>query len=345
MAAELSDDERMVRDWLRKRGYPEPEYEPSIVDKGKKPDFLAIADSTTTPSMLWAEVKSIGPEDSIVALTKFWPVLKEMRVPTNINGHARLHVTKNTREQSVRALLKIFYSKATKHASENVRLIFIQQKPDKKDIRDLVVQGDILQRVWVRGADDEKIAVPNGVIENGSAITTWECSGKRQSRPAYNVFDWLASFDCAIIAHIDPADRPLISISSMSGGKSSLKDRALNAIEDANAQLRNACRVKAVPGLVFVLPLEDHADDQMIAMAAYGDLTVPINGDSNKLGEAFYGRNGALRPDKNTHISALIRLRRELGAATYFPNPFAKYPIEEDASLLTGMQRVNVTFK
>jgi hypothetical protein len=83
----------------------------------------------------------------------------------------------------------------------------------------------------------------------------------------------------------------------------------------------------------------------MIAMAAYGELTVSISRETNKRGEAFYGRNGAFRPDKNTHISAAIRLRRKGGAATYFPNPFAKRPIEEKASLFSGLCWATVKFE
>ncbi len=164
-------------------------------------------------------------------------------------------------------------------------------------------------------------------------------------QPAFRVFDWLMPFDCAVVAHIDPKDRPLISISSMSGGSSNLSARTLNALEDANSQLRNAHSFKAAPGVVFIVPTEDHADDEMIAMAAYGKLTVSVSPETNKLGEAFYGRDGAFRPDKNTHIAAAIRLRRKGGAATYFPNPFAKVPIDKKASLFFGLRRAPVTFE
>jgi hypothetical protein len=125
----------------------------------------------------------------------------------------------------------------------------------------------------------------------------------------------------------------------------SLSARVLSALEDANSQLRNACRFKSAPGVVFIMPGEDHADDGMIATDAYGRLTVPFSRESNQLGEAFYGRDGAFRPNKNTHISAAIRLRRRGGIPMYFPNPFAREPIDERASLFSGLNRAAVKFE
>src|SRR5437773_240045 len=102
MPAELGGDERLVREWLCERGY-EPEYEPKAVVGGKKPDFLAIADGrTATPNVLWAEVKSLERDDTDIAMSRSWPILKELGVPDNLHGHAMLHVTEATREQSVR---------------------------------------------------------------------------------------------------------------------------------------------------------------------------------------------------------------------------------------------------
>jgi hypothetical protein len=155
-------------------------------------------------------------------------------------------------------------------------------------------------------------------------MATWEQDGKPQAAPAFEVFDWMLPFDCALVANIDPNDRPLISISAMSDGRPSVSARTLSVLEHANQQLRDAYRFKVAPGVVFIVPAEDHADDQMIATGAYKRLTVPIDQKTGGLGEGFYGRDGAFRRDKNRHISAAIRLRRNGETATYFPNPFAR---------------------
>jgi hypothetical protein len=343
MPAELSGDERLVQDWLRQRGY-EPEYEPAMVSDGRRPDFLAIATGhSATPDVFWAEVKSLQPDDTMIALSKSSPILKKLGVPDKVHGHAMLHVTEATSEQSVRALVKMFYGKAIAHASETVRLIFVQQCSGKTDIRYFDVQGPIVQKVWARGAGDRKITVPDGNIENTQALVTWQEDGKSQTQPAFKVFDWMLPFNCALVANIDPGDRPLTSISSMTSGSSNVPTRALGALEAANSQLRNAYGFRAAPGVVFVVP-EEHVDDQLIAMGAYGKLTASIDRETGKLGEAFYGRDGAFRRDKNTHISTAIRLRRNGKAGTYFPNPFAKQPIDENASLFSGLRRAPVQF-
>lgn len=138
-----------------------------------------------------------------------------------------LHVTEATREQSIRALVSIFYGKAVAHASESVSLIFVQQCSAKPGIRHFEVQGPVVQKVWARGAGDRKIAVPVGSVENTQAMVTWEQDGKPQAQPAFKVFDWNLPFDCALVANIDPTDRPLTSISSMSSGSSNIAARTV----------------------------------------------------------------------------------------------------------------------
>jgi hypothetical protein len=341
----MNDDERLVHDWLCERSYL-PEYEPAIVATGRKPDFLVVGrDARPTPQTFWAEVKSLQPENSRIAISKSLPVLKEFGVPENVNGHAMLHVNENTRQQSIRALLKMFFGKVHDYESENVWLVFLQQNSEATDVRYLEVESQIVEKVWVRGARNETIAVPAGRIEDAQAPTKWSQDGKSLKAPAFRIFDWQKSFDCALVVRIEPHGRRLTAIASMSGGNSNLSDRALGAIENANAQLRNAHKFKQVPGIVFIVPAEDYADDLMIAIAAYGQLTVPISRESLTAGEGYFGRDGAFRAGKNTHIGSLIRLRRKGGPSTYFPNPFAKQPIDERATLFTGLQRANVTFR
>jgi hypothetical protein len=344
--AELSADECLVRDWLRERGYPEPEYEPRIVADGRRPDFLAsTSNPVVTPNLLWAEVKSLQPDNTAIGLAKISHILRGLDIPKGINGYAILHVTEASREQSVRALVKMFISKVHAYASEQVRLIFVQQASERTDVRHAEVQGQIAEKVWVRGAGDRRIAVPTATIEDDFALTTHEIDGRFQTLPAFRVFDTQTSFDCALVANINPNDLPLTSISSMSAGSSTLSGRALRALEEANSQLRNAFTFKGAPGVVFIVPAEEYADDIAIAIAAYGKLTVPFSGATSKFGDAFHGDDGAFRPGKNTHISAAIRLRRNGDAATFFPNPFARPPIDEMTSLFRGVRRAPVRFE
>jgi hypothetical protein len=101
---------------------------------------------------MWVEVKSIDPDDSRAAVSDTLLVLKSLAVPQNLRGEAILHVNADTRPQSVRGLVKMFQITALEFASERTCLMFIQQCPDKSDVRRVEVHGDVVQHVWVRGA-------------------------------------------------------------------------------------------------------------------------------------------------------------------------------------------------
>lgn len=344
MKTPLSGDEQLILDWLTERGY-KSEHEPPVVATGKRPDFLAVAGhSTKTPPLLWAEVKSLQPDSTWLAISNVWPTLKQLGVPTGVRGDAILEVTDHTREQSVRALIKMFFNQVSAYAPSQTRLIFIQQCSTNTDVRCVEVDGPIVEKVWARGAGSGRISVPLSTIENGSALVTWKEGEVLRTEPAYNIFDWKLEFDCALVVHIDPKRTPLTSISPMSHGSSNLPTRTLNALESANSQLRNGYTFIAAPGIVFLVT-EEHFDDQPVAMGAYGKLTVSVETSTGQFSEAFYGRDGAFRRDKNTHISAAIRLRRDGAAGTYFPNPYAKDKINENAELIRGLRRAPVQFR
>src|SRR5579872_2205937 len=127
----MTKDEGLARDWLQSRGYC-VEFEPRAVMTGRKPDFLATAQGSITPGVIWAEVKSIGPESRTVTQATIWQLLKELRLPPGLNGSAVIHVNNRTRPQSVRALVKLFNREAMQLAAARTRLIFIQQISDRR---------------------------------------------------------------------------------------------------------------------------------------------------------------------------------------------------------------------
>jgi hypothetical protein len=90
---------------------------------------------------------------------------------------------------------------------------------------------------------------------------------------AFEVFDEMLPYDCALVVHLDPSGQPLRSISSMAGGTSNVSTRVINALKEANSQISNGCCFKSAPGVVLIIPSEDHADDHMIATAVYGERT------------------------------------------------------------------------
>jgi hypothetical protein len=74
----------------------------------------------------------------------------------------------------------------------------------------------------------------------------------------------------------------------------------------------------------------DHTD---IFRACFGDLTVIVRPQGGGSSSSFYGRNGVLRPNKNTAVSA-IEYRSRIYPTACLINPFALYPIKR--SWLTG---------
>lgn len=344
MAVLLSNEELLAEGWLRQRGY-EPTYQPGLVTSGRCPDFLAIGSARNiVPNVLWAEVKSLDPDSTTAAIHKMWPVVRAADIPAHIKGDATLHVNPGTREQSVRALLKLFRGKVSALSPGTGRLIFIQQDPDKRDIRHIQVQGPILEKVWARGAGHGRIGVPIGTIEDPFAAASSDQNGTPSTQPAFNIFDESLEFNCALVMNINPNEQPL-SISVTASGSSNVATRTLSALEEANSQLRNAYSFRTAPGIVFILPAEHYVDDRSIAMGAYGKLTAFMDRNTGTISESFYGSDGAFRPSKNRHISAAIRLRRDGEPATYFPNPYAKEPIVDTARLFSDLVRGPVQFR
>jgi hypothetical protein len=344
MTENLSDDEQLAQDWLRQRGY-ETNYYPTLVASGRRPDFLAIGSvPNTTPGLFWAEVKSLDPDSTAAAIHKVLPIVRAFNMPCDIKGHATLHVTPGTREQSVRALLKLFCSKINGRGLEDSHLIFVQHDPDKRDIRHVEVQGLIVEKVWARGAGDGMIAAPIGTIEDPFAAAIWEQNGIQSTGKVFKIFNKSLQFNCALVVNIDSNELPL-SISVAASGSSNVAVRTMSALEQANSQLRNACTFKAAPGIVFIIPAEHYVDDRAIAMGAYGKLTALMDRNTGKITETFFGDDGAFRPSKNTHISAAIRLRQNGEPGTYFPNPYAKEPVVETAYLFSGLIRGPVQFR
>jgi hypothetical protein len=131
----------------------------------------------------------------------------------------------------------------------------------------------------------------------------------------------------------------------MSGGSGQARDRTVRALEDANGQIKAACVTRDAPGIVLLVPRGEFVDDRMIAAAAYGHLTIPLMLKDGNItqGEMYHGRDGVFRKNKNTHVSAAVHVGRE-GPATFFPNPYARHPITDDAPVFAGAVRAGVEF-
>jgi hypothetical protein len=142
----MSSDERPAYEWLRERGY-DVEFNPHIVTFGRRPDFLCTTTKGGNPDVFWAEVKSIEQDDTTAVMSMIWPVVQGIPLPAELKGHATLEVNSTTREQSVRALLKLVHSEAPSHMSAPTSPVFVQQNPDYDDVWYVKVRGVKAQHV------------------------------------------------------------------------------------------------------------------------------------------------------------------------------------------------------
>ncbi len=331
----MTEEERLAAEWLQSRSY-ETEFKPKIVTQGRSPDF--IARSSAEPTALWAEVKTLKPESVSQVIGRTWEIIKASALPSDLRGFATLWVNRDTRDQSVRSLLKLFVEHVGKYKSENVRLIFIQQAPDTSGIRRIDFNNTMPpDRFWIRGAGDQMAAVPPDVVENSFAVATTSMDGVQHTAEAFRLFDWHAPFDCALIATLSPQDQPF-SISPMGDGAVSVAPRVLNALESANGQIRNACNYLPAPGIVLIVPpAYGPVDDYQIGAAAYGKLMFSVSVPDGRAGPLQHGSDAAFQSAKNRHISGAIRLYRNGRTGMYFPNRFAHQTINANAPLLAGL--------
>ncbi|NWG55053.1 MAG: hypothetical protein HXY28_15185 [Hydrogenophilaceae bacterium] len=336
------EDEARAEAWLVQQRYAPSR--PTWLPAGRNPDFWAEA-ATLAPPHLWAEVKSIDEDDSTAALVRAQGILARTEIPPQLHGQAVLNVEPNAIEQSILWVLKAFAEHAPRFANQKVVLAFVQQTREGRDVRRAEIASNPPEFLWVRGAGEAPMHRPIRVCEQhyADAKVIYPRGSVRVGK-TYEFFEYVGH-EASLVVRLDPQDRPLDHIASMSGGSTQTRERATRALEDANSQIKAACETRAAPGIVILTPRGPFASDTMIAMAAYGALTVPLTlkDDGVEHGEMFHGRDGVFRPNKNRHVSAAIHLRHN-GSATFFPNPFAHHPIADDAPIFDGAVRANVEF-
>jgi hypothetical protein len=345
--SDRNDDELLVADWLKGQGY-ESERPTWLPEGERNPDFWAQA-SALAPSDLWVEVKSIEEDSGIAVLSRYNDIIREFKIPAGLHGEAILNIEPHAIEQSVRWALKMFSQQAPKYVGQKVTLAFVQQNRNGREIRRAEVDTSPKEILWVRGDVEGAMSPPLNVCEDSFAETKVfypDCTERTEK--TYEFFDWNASKECSLVAYLDPGGRELDGIVSMSGGDlNPRRERIIRAIEDANSQIRIASATKSAPAIVAIVLRGPFAEDFQIQTACYGHLMVPItlhDDGSIKHGDQRHDANerkAVFRADKNRHVSAVVHVRRD-GTATYFPNPYAHNPVDDDSKLYAGVERANV---
>jgi hypothetical protein len=337
-------EEARAEAWLRAQGYTPSR--PTWLPRGLNPDFWA-ENVTLAPPHLWAEVKSIDPDKSTAALERYSGVIGGARIPSGLHGHAMMELDPEalSLQQSVQWVLKSFARRSVQYVGKKVSLMFLQQTQDCDKEYRIEIEGETPMVIWARA--DELPLNPATAIESDMlhANALMRTPDRNEIRgPAYQFFRRQHAMQCALVLRLDPRDRVLESIGCMCSGEGQTRKRTVSALESANRQIKTACGTRDAPGLVILTPQGPFGNNvQMIQAAIYGQYTVPVRpiGERVELGDMYHGRDGVFRRDKNRHISAAVHVRRD-GSAAFFPNPYARHHIPDDAQVFAGAVRANV---
>jgi hypothetical protein len=119
--------------------------------------------------------------------------------------------------------------------------------------------------------------------------------------------------------------------------KSTSQPRFRRDVAKANKQISAACKLEDLPGVVFLV---GYGSRTAFVCALLGDAMIAVPSGTDETARAYYGRNGAFRRDRNTHISAAYLLN---GEDIYFlANPFSRHKIE---SVLPQAQIISIDEK
>ena len=327
------DEEARAKCYLTDRGYraAPPNFLPT--GKGKrKPEFWATS-PTSEPHEVWVEVKSGEEAATTTAVHQFLHVLRSIEISPELRGHATLDITPGADLHSVQRVVKHFSKKVAQFKNRRINLGITQQIPDRKDFCRVEIEGEVPELIWAFGAGRGKLHPPDGFCDEGMAIAPAKCvrsDGTEQLGQAFNFLEWTGSRVCALAVRLDPKAPQLTSIGPMAGGRPNVREWVADDLKDANQQIKSACSHRTAPGIVIIVPRDVFADDAAIAHACYGDEIWEVGtGVKANLGNGVFGE------EKNTHISAVVRLWPS-GVATYFPNRYALQKVADHDDILRG---------
>ena len=319
-----------------------------VAERNAQPRLLGaapIAEANLEP--LWCEVKSIDPDDSTLALHNFNKFVTPTPIPSGLKGDATLNIEpapSNSLSDGLSTCLARL-GPVTRGKRSISRLC--SRPKEALTSREWRSAGST-QRSFGSGEPARKdCGHPFEICDDYHAPATLFRDGIERTGEVYEFLDWHVASQCALVVRLDRDMSPLTSILSMSGGIDQTRDRAASTIKDANQQMKVACTVRPAAGIVFLVPRSAFAEPLMVQAAVYGDLTLPIylgeDAGASQEGDAYHGRNGVFRLNKNRHVSAAIFYQAP-DRATFFQNPRAHRPIEDTSPVFRGATRARVNF-
>jgi len=327
----IADGERRIAWDLLTRGFLFRR-EPKFVT-GMKPDFLTFG-----RGRMWVEVKELDQPESQRMLGFAWDELLERFKPFYGQCRVDAWVSDEFDERVARKITHLLAQElqAGLPAGGDLYLAFPAG----------AVGNDVVSLNWMRrNGDTVRMAAYRSLdgiygcpLSAGPADWTAPIqivnNGVELHELAYRVLDEDRPARALLRVDSSRGKRVLRGLGGAEAHSVKTVDSIRHIVAHANRQLRNGQKHRAAPGVLVLY--NDHlggGDSTDILRACLGDLTILVNPQAVSPSRGFYGRNGVLRPNKNTAISA-IEYRSRFYPTVCLINPFARYPVAQ--TWLTG---------
>lgn len=279
---------------------------------------------------MWVEVKALDPPATQQLLDFGWTELR--RRLTKFEGKCRVYAwiapsfTTRTAKQVIHVL-----SRAVNSAFSPTCVLYVS-------VPDGEVAEDTVQMEWIGSG-----GTPVRMIALRSKVAVYNCPPAAEPedwssnvritestaslRPAFEVLSLKSAAPVTLRVTPDETGSVLASIGHAEAREVNTIERLRRVVNDANDQFKNALTYRELPGLLFIyfdyLGGGDYSD---LMRACFGDLSVSIDQNTLKVVDTFYGSNGALRPNRNTAVSAIMYRSRHYPTVSLI-NPWARYPV------------------
>ena len=322
----IATSERRAALYLLRRGFLYHR-EPRFV-VGRVPDFLTFGRGA-----MWVEVKSLDQPISQERIGAAYAELKRRFNQFRSKYRLDVWISASFSQRTAKKAQQLFSREVRNGRAEGAAWYAAIPERDTGTER--------IELRWThRGRSVRMVTLksPSGVYacppeaEPVEAMAEAEIEDDKTSAriPAYKVLSIQQVAPIMIRVEADPEGRGISSVGYANTEQDTTIDRLRRAIDDASEQLKNAQTFRKIPGVVQVF--FDHlagVGEGDILRACLGDLTIPIDMPSRVPGEAFYGANGILRPNKNTAISA-VTYRPRFYQTISVINPWAASPISKE---------------
>lgn len=313
-----------VCEWLEGLGYV-PEPEPSWITQGQRPDFFCPGERP-----VWVEVKILKFSRESELFDRAWNVLCRRADKIRGMGEGHILVGQTFDDKAAAQLIKCLGRELGRQSRASVRIVAVPVDPEVGRWARLsysLPDGSLVEQVGPAALSGSYPSYPSCEPHWSKPATLALSDGTTMQVPAFRLLN-VAAGKVALRLFDSETPFKISSASLYEATRNRSRERVREAIDEANDQIRNGQLYKTAPGIACIYQESMEAlGGRTLLSALFGDLTVPIDRHSRKFGEAFFGRNGILSPDKNRGVSA-VRYTGHGGKTTFVVNPWAAHSLK-----------------